>query len=102
VGALAGLLLIVTARFDPAGHAALQGFFADAFAPLSSAARGVGSGIASAFENVGAYFDAASKNRAMRQELEAARRDLVPQGPAAADSPSSPREAATELPTVNL
>ena len=57
-GALAGLLLIVTARFDPAGHAALQGFFADIFAPLSSAARGVGAGIASGFESAGAYFDA--------------------------------------------
>lgn len=76
-GALAGLLLIVTARFDPAGHAALQGFIADIFAPLSSAARSVGAGIASGFESVGAYFDAASKNRAMKEELEAARRDLI-------------------------
>lgn len=76
-GALAGLLLIVTARFDPAGHAALQTFFSDMFAPVSNAGRSVGAAIASGFEGVGAYFEAASKNRAMKHELEAARRDLI-------------------------
>ena len=77
VGALAGLLLIVTARFDPTGHAALQSFFTDIFSPVSSAARSVGAGIGSAGNEVGAYFNAASKNSDMKRQLDAARRDLI-------------------------
>ena len=77
VGSLAGLLLIVTARFDPAGHAALQSFFADIFSPVSSATRSVGAMIGSAGDEVSAYFNAASNNRDMKRALEAARRDLV-------------------------
>lgn len=77
MGALAGLLLILTARFDPAGHAVLQGFFSDIFSPVSSAARSVGAAINSAGEGIGAYFNAASKNRDMKRELDAARRDLI-------------------------
>ncbi len=77
VGSLAGLLLIVTARFDPAGHAALQSFFADIFSPVSSATRSVGAAIGSAGDEVSAYFNAASNNRDMKRALEAARRDLV-------------------------
>ena len=77
IGALAGLLLILTARFDPAGHAALQGFFSDIFSPVSTAARSVGATIGSTFEGVGAYFNAASKNRAMKRELDAARQQLI-------------------------
>ncbi|MFO1239236.1 MAG: rod shape-determining protein MreC [Sphingomonadaceae bacterium] len=77
VGALFGLLLILTARFDPAGHAALQGFLTDIFTPVSSAARGAGAAVGSTFESIDAYFDAASKNREMKQQLDAARRDLI-------------------------
>jgi rod shape-determining protein MreC len=77
VGALAGLLLIVTARLDPRGHAALQSFFSDIFSPVSSAVRSVGAGIGSAGEEVGAYFNAAAKNRDMKRQLDAARRDLI-------------------------
>ena len=77
VGALAGLLLIVTARLDPRGHAALQSFFADLFSPVSSAVRNIGAGIGSAGEEVGAYFNAAAKNRDMKRQLDMARRDLI-------------------------
>lgn len=77
VGALAGLLLIVTARLDPRGHAALQSFFADIFSPVSSAVRNIGAGIGSAGEEVGAYFNAAAKNRDMKRQLDMARRDLI-------------------------
>lgn len=76
-GAIAGLLLIITARFDPTGHTALQNFFTDLFSPVSSAARGVGAVIGSAGEEVGAYFNAASTNRQMKREIESARRDLI-------------------------
>lgn len=77
VGALAGLLLIVTARLDPRGHAVLQSFFSDLFSPVSSAVRSIGAGIGSAGEEVGAYFNAAAKNRDMKLQLDAARRDLI-------------------------
>ena len=76
-GVVVGLLLIVTARFDPQGHAALQSFFADIFAPVSSAGRNAGATLSDASGNVGAYFDAASKNAAMRRELEASRRAVI-------------------------
>ena len=71
IGALVGLLLLVTARLDPAGHSAIQGFLADIFSPVSSAGRSFVHGGQTATENVGAYFDAASKNQAMSAELKA-------------------------------
>ena len=77
VGALMALLLILTARFDPAGNAALQNFFGDMFAPVSSAGRIVVRSARSSSESVSAYFFAASKNRAMTNELKAARQKLI-------------------------
>ncbi len=76
-GALLALLLILTARFDPDGNSAMRGFLGDIFSPISSAGRGlVRSGQAVA-ENTGAYFDAASKNKAMADELKLTREKLV-------------------------
>lgn len=76
-GILVGLLLILTARFDPAGHAALQGFFSDLFSPISSTVRNIGANLRNAGGEVGAYFNAAAKNAEMTRELEAARRKIV-------------------------
>ncbi len=77
LGVLLGLLLIVTSRVDPAGNLAIQGFLADIFSPVSSAGRSVVRGSQSAFEGTSAYFNAASKNRAMAAELAAARTRLI-------------------------
>jgi rod shape-determining protein MreC len=76
-GALAGLLLVLTARFDPAGHAVLQNAISDVLSPASSVFRGVGAGFSRGYDEVAAYFDAAAKNRAMKRELEAARQKLI-------------------------
>lgn len=76
-GVLAGALLIITARFDPQGHAALQNFFADLTAPVSNTVRAAGAAIGGGGEEVGAYFNAAAKNREMKRELEAARTALI-------------------------
>lgn len=76
-GILVGLLLILTARFDPAGHAALQGFFSDLFSPISSTVRNIGANLRNAGGEVGAYFNAAAKNAEMKRELDAARRKIV-------------------------
>ncbi len=76
-GALLALLLLVTAHFDPKGHSAIQGFLADLFSPISLAGRETLRSAESAGGEVGAYFRAASKNKAMAAELAAARRKLI-------------------------
>ena len=77
VGALIALLFIVTARVDPTGHAALQGVMADIATPISTAGRAVVNTFKDGGSETAAYFDAASKNRAMAGELKAARRKLI-------------------------
>lgn len=76
-GALVALLLALTARFDPQGHAAIQGVFADLTSPISNAARSGAEALGAGADGVGAYIDAGSKNRAMEAELRAARTRLI-------------------------
>jgi rod shape-determining protein MreC len=76
-GAAIGLLLVLTARFDPAGHAVIQGFFRDLTSPISSVAHNVVRVFQEGGSSVGAYFNAASKNKAMSEELKAARQKLI-------------------------
>lgn len=76
-GLLVGLLLALSARFDPQGHAAIQGFFADLTAPISSAARSGVGGVVAGYDGIAAYIDAGSKNRAMETELKASRTKLI-------------------------
>jgi rod shape-determining protein MreC len=85
-GALVGLLLILTARFDPKGHAAVQSVFADVTSPLSSAGRAFVRTMRDGTANIGAYFDAASKNKAMSDELKAARQKILKGQVAAAEN----------------
>lgn len=77
VGLLVGLLLVLTARFDPEGHAAIQGVFADLTSPVASTARTAASGVTTGIDGVGAYIEAGSKNRAMEAELRVARIRLI-------------------------
>lgn len=77
VGALVGLLLVLTARFDPEGHAALQNLIADITAPVSEAGRRAIQLTGSAGSEVAAYFRAGSRNKQMSEELAEARRELV-------------------------
>ncbi len=76
-GLFAGLLLAITARFDPAGHAAIQGVFADITSPVSGAARTAAGGVVAGFDGVSAYIEAGSKNSAMEAELRASRTKLI-------------------------
>jgi rod shape-determining protein MreC len=76
-GLFMGLLLAITARFDPAGHAAIQGFFADLTSPISGAARSAVGGVSTGINAVSAYIDAGSKNAALEAELRAARTRLI-------------------------
>lgn len=77
LGMLAGLGLILSARFDPEGFAALRTVATDLTAPISGAGRSAVRGIGSIGESVSAYFDAANQNRELRAELDAARSRLV-------------------------
>ncbi len=76
-GALLGMLLIVTAVVDPRGNAAIQTFLGDVFAPVSKAGRWVVVEARDIGQSIGAYFDAASRNKAMAAELKAAREKLI-------------------------
>ena len=69
VGMLFGLLLALSARFDPQGHAAIQGVMADLTSPVASSARTAVGGVKAGIDGVAAYIDAGSKNRAMEAEL---------------------------------
>ncbi len=77
IGAVFALLLVLTSKFDPAGHAALQSLASDITSPISRVARDALAGMGSVGETISAYFDAASKNKAMSKELFAARRQLI-------------------------
>jgi rod shape-determining protein MreC len=77
IGAILALLLVVTARLDPQGNAALQSLLTDMTSPLSRAGRSVLAGLHSIDDTVANYFRAASKNKVMTEELKAARRDLI-------------------------
>ena len=76
-GAAFALLLVLTARFDPNGHSALQSILSDLTSPVSSAARSAMRGVSGVSDDIGAYIDAASKNDAMKKELAAARKKLI-------------------------
>lgn len=77
IGGLFALFLIVTARVDPTGHAALQNIARDITAPISLTLRAAVNTIKDLGNGTAAYFDAASKNRAMSKELALARRKLI-------------------------
>ena len=76
-GILIALLLVLTARFDPAGHAAIQSLFSDLTSPISKGGRALVGTVASGYDGVAAYIDAGSKNRAMETELRQNRAALI-------------------------
>jgi rod shape-determining protein MreC len=77
VGVVVSLLLALTARFDPAGHAAIQSFFADLTAPVASVGRSIYETASAGVDGVAAYIDAGSKNRALDAELRKTKAELV-------------------------
>lgn len=77
VGIIGGLGLVLIAHFDPNGFNALRGVAGDATAPVSSVGRAAVRGVSAVGENVGAYWRAGSKNKALRDEMETARANLV-------------------------
>jgi rod shape-determining protein MreC len=76
-GAAAALVLVLSARFDPEGHSALQSTAIDLTLPIAQAGHWVGDGVESATAGVAAYFKAASQNDALKKDLAAYRRQAA-------------------------
>jgi rod shape-determining protein MreC len=68
-GILIAIMLAVTARFDPQGHAAIKAVLTDITKPVADAGRSLVGAGASGYDGIAAYIDAGSKNRAMETEL---------------------------------
>ncbi|MBB5687481.1 rod shape-determining protein MreC [Sphingobium boeckii] len=76
-GALVGLLLLVTAWVDPAGHNAIRSLLSDITSPVSRVLTTVVRGTGSGGDSIAEYFRAGSKNAELRAELDTARRRLT-------------------------
>ena len=76
-GALLGLLMVITAHFDPDGNNALRGVVQDVTSPVSTAGHAIVRGSVGAWDAVSAYIDAGSRNRAMAHEVAADRTALI-------------------------
>lgn len=76
-GIVAGIALILIARFQPLAFQGIRGLALDATTPFTVAARPIVQGFSSVTEDVGGYFGAARENRALRARLAVAERALV-------------------------
>ncbi len=76
-GLAVALLLVLTARFDPQGHNALQSLASDIAAPASGLGRDLTLRFAEATEEISGYIHAGTKNAALSRDLAAAQRQGV-------------------------
>ncbi|EAT09105.1 rod shape-determining protein MreC [Sphingobium sp. 10 DY56-G10] len=77
VGAVAGLLLVVIAIFDPTGFAGLRTVTAEVTRPISVGLKNMVSGISSVDEVLAAYWRAGSQNVSLRRQVEADRNRII-------------------------
>ena len=77
LGALLGLLLLVTAWADPVGHRELRSRVTDVTAPLSLAGSSVVRGTSTGLRRVADWWNAGAQNAALRHELEDAQVAMV-------------------------
>ena len=77
LGAILGLLLLLVSFIDPLGFSALRTIGAEAIAPVSKTLSDIGGATGNAEGEISAYFNAASKNAAMRRELEQNRIEIL-------------------------
>tara|TARA_R110000824_G_scaffold17309_5_gene70456 strand:- start:10808 stop:11713 length:906 start_codon:yes stop_codon:yes gene_type:complete len=76
-GAVLGLLLLLVSFIDPQGFSALRTIGAELTAPVSKSLSEIGGATGNAGDEISAYFNAASKNAAMQQELEKNRTEIL-------------------------
>jgi rod shape-determining protein MreC len=77
LGAALGLLLLLVSFIDPRGFSALRAIGAETMAPVSKSLTEIGGFTGNAGDEISAYFNAASKNAAMQQELEQNRIEIL-------------------------
>ncbi|ARS26778.1 rod shape-determining protein MreC [Sphingomonas sp. KC8] len=76
-GIVVALLLLLAARFDPQGFAALRSAAIDATSPATAAGRNMVGSVASVGDAIAAYWSAGSQNEELKRELEESRARLV-------------------------
>ncbi|HWI86362.1 MAG TPA: rod shape-determining protein MreC [Sphingomonas sp.] len=77
MGVVAGIALILIARFDPVAFQGIRGLALDLTTPISTVMRPIVRGGDSVARGVSDYLNAASENHALRAELAGARRGLI-------------------------
>lgn len=77
MGVVAGLALILIARFDPAAFEGIKGLALDTTAPITKFTRPIVRGGGSLGRDIGDYFGAVSENRSLRKQLADAQRGLI-------------------------
>ncbi|HEX7783280.1 MAG TPA: rod shape-determining protein MreC [Sphingobium sp.] len=76
-GALAGLLLIIIAMFDPTGFAVIRSAGAEVTRPVSSGLKELVSGIGTVDERIAAFYKAGSQNVSLRRQVDVNRTRLI-------------------------
>lgn len=76
-GVVAGVALVLVARFDPLAFEGIRGLALDATAPFSAALRPIVRGADAVIDEAGGYVLAGSQNRALRQQLAEANRNTI-------------------------
>ena len=77
VGVVAGIALILIARFDPMAFEGIKGLALDMTAPVTKVTRPIVRGGGSLAGDIGDYFGAVSENRNLRKQLADAQRGLI-------------------------
>jgi len=76
-GIVAGLALVLIARFDPLAFQGIRGLAIDATAPVSGAGRGVIRGASEVGSDFGGYFGAIAENRRLKGDVQDLRRAII-------------------------
>ena len=77
IGVVAGIGLVLIARFDPVAFQGIRGLALDMTTPFSTVTRPIVRGGGALAGDIGDYFNAASENRRLRDELAEAHRGLI-------------------------
>ena len=77
VGVVVALALVMAWRFDPQAFALVRGTMLDVTAPFTAAGHRLARATGDAVDEVGAYWTAGARNRAMQAELAAAPRAVI-------------------------
>ena len=77
MGVVAGIALVLIARFDPTAFEGIKGLALDMTAPVTKVTRPIVRGGGSLADDVGGYFGAVSENKRLHAELADAQRGLI-------------------------